>query len=318
MDIQMTPGQARIYDPVLSSIAHGYRNPDVSRVGRVFFPRVVIPQRGAQILKFGKDSYRLLNARRAPGANTKRVQYGYTAGAIALVQERLEALVPVELQDEATTVPGVDLSRRSIENVQEVFDRAEEYEQVQILVNPANYDVNHKVAVAGAAQWDAATPGIGKQVREAKEAIRASTGRYPNRMGIAPNVFNALAESAEIRDRFKFTSSESVTTAMLAAYFQLQEVVVGTDTYLADADADTADTTDMMSNVAVLAYVPSGASYDVPSFGYTYHLGGHPMVEQGYYDNNARSWVHPVVYERQVVQTGAGAGFLFTNVLAAP
>lgn len=318
MDNQMTPGQARIYDPVLSNIAHGYKNPDVSRVGRVFFPRVVVPQRGAQILKFGKDSYRLLNARRAPGANTKRVQYGYTAGPVALVQERLEALVPVELQDEATTVPGVDLSRRSIENVQEVFDRAEEYEQVQILVNAANYDANHKVALAGAAQWDAATPAIGKQVRDAKEAIRASTGRYPNRMALAPNVFNALAESAEIRDRFKFTSSESITTAMLAAYFQLQEVVVGTDTYLADADADTADTTDMMSNVAVLGYVPTGASYDVPSYGYTYHLGSHPMVEQGYYDNNARSWVHPVVYERQVVLTGAGAGFLFTNVLAAP
>lgn len=318
MNTQMTPGQARVVDPVLSSIAHGYKNPDVSRIGRVFFPRVPVPARGAKIIKFGKEAFRLYNTRRAPGAATKRVQYGYDAGAVALLQERLEGTVPVELMDEASVIPGVDLARGSVENVQEIFDRAEEYEQIGVLINANNYDANHKISLGAGSQWDEDAPKIGKQIRDYKEAVRASTGRYPNKLGLAPNVFNALAENPEIRERFKFTSAESLTTKMLEAYFDIQEVVVGNDVYM-DANApDDADFTDMIDNAAVLAFVPSAARYNVPSFGYTYHLPGHPMVEAPYYDENSRSWMYPQTYERQVVHTGEGAGFLIQNVLANP
>ncbi len=130
--------------------------------------------------------------------------------------------------------------------------------------------------------------------------------------------FNALAEHPKILERFKYTSSDSVTIAMLAQYFGIQEVEVGNDVYMPDNAADDADFTDMISNAAVLAYVPTGARYDVPSYGYTYHLPGHPMVEQPYPDRNRKSWVYPETYERQVVQTGKGAGFLVSNILAAP
>lgn len=319
LNTQMTPGQTRVVDPVLSNIAHGYRNPDVSRVGRELFPRVIIPARGAKIIEFGKESFRLYSTRRAPGASTKRIQYGYDAGPVALTQEALEGLVPWELMQEASQVPGVDLARGSVELVQDVFDRAEEYEQIQIAIDANNYDVNHREALAGGDQWDDyANSDPAKKIRTYREAVRASTGRYPNKLALSPNVFNALAEHAKILDRFKYTSAESITTKMLAAYFDIPQVVVGNDVYLPDNAADDADFTDMLSNVAILAFVPSQGRFEVPSYGYTYHLAGHPMVEQPYQDRNRKSWVYPQTYERQVVQTGKGAGFLVQNVLAAP
>lgn len=312
---QMNPGQARVVDPILSAIAHGYKNPDVSRVGRRLFPRVVIPARGAQVLEFGKESFRLYNTRRAPGANTKRIQYGFGAGPVALTQESLEALVPVEIMDEAASVPKVDMARGAIELVQDVFDRAEEYEQVQKAINVNNYDANHKEALAAGDKFSNAASNPGAKIREWKEAIRASTGRYPNELVLAPDVFNALAEHPTIIDRFKYTNSDSLTTAMLSAYFNIANVTIGNDVYMADNAADDADFTDMLSNVAILAFVPQAGRYEVPSYGYTYHLAGHPMVEQPYFERNAKSWIYPMTYERQVVQTGKGAGFLATAVV---
>lgn len=314
---QMTPGQARIVDPVLSTIAHGYSSPDISRVGRILFPRVSLNSRGAQVLKFGKEDFRLYNTRRAPGASTKRVQFGYEAGAMSLTQESLEGLVPFELMGEASQLPGVDLARDAVENVQEIFDRAEEYEQIKVATDASNYDANHKIALSGGDMWSDPTAAVDEQVKEYRNAVRASIGRKPNVLVIAPNVFDALSSNEGIKDRFKYTSSASATIAMLQEYFSIPNIVVAEDIFMADGDADDADFTDMMSGQAVLAYVPQGARYNVPSFGYTYHLKGHPMVEQPYQDRNRKSWIYPQTYERQVVQTGEGAGFLIQNIVAA-
>ncbi|CAK0772392.1 hypothetical protein WCLP8_4870007 [uncultured Gammaproteobacteria bacterium] len=47
-----------------------------------------------------------------------------------------------------------------------------------------------------------------------------------------------------------------------------------------------------------------------PSYGYTYTMKGHPMVEAPYYDNNKRSTIYGVTFERKPVLTGQCAGFL--------
>src|SRR5690606_25974123 len=77
MMTQMTPQQVRVVDPVLSQVALGYRHPE--HVGMALFPRVPVQVSGGQILEFGKESFRLYNSLRAPGAATKRVQLAIRA-----------------------------------------------------------------------------------------------------------------------------------------------------------------------------------------------------------------------------------------------
>ncbi|MDZ7822983.1 MAG: hypothetical protein U5K75_02355 [Ahrensia sp.] len=67
-------------DVILSNYARGYRNADM--IGTALFPIAPVPARNIRLIKFGKESFRLLNTRRAPGAATKRVQYG-TASDLA-------------------------------------------------------------------------------------------------------------------------------------------------------------------------------------------------------------------------------------------
>lgn len=57
---------AAVIDPILSTHARGYRNMEF--IGHLLFPRVSIPNRSMRVIKFGKEAFRKMNTRRAPGA----------------------------------------------------------------------------------------------------------------------------------------------------------------------------------------------------------------------------------------------------------
>lgn len=53
-----------------------------------------------------------------------------------------------------------------------------------------------------------------------------------------------------------------------------------------------------------------------PSYGYTYNLGGYPLVEIPYMDRGAKSWIFPVTASEAPVLASASAGYLITNAVA--
>jgi hypothetical protein len=116
---QMTPSTARVIDPILSEIARGYSNG--AMVGSALFPTVPVGQRGGKIVQFSKEAFRAYATGRSPGANTKRVQFGYSDATYSLEQHALEGVVPFELMEEADAVPGIDLGRGAVEMVQDII-----------------------------------------------------------------------------------------------------------------------------------------------------------------------------------------------------
>lgn len=303
---------AAVVDPILSTHARGYRNAEF--ISHLLFPRVIIPNRSMRVVKFGKEAFRMLNARRAPGAKKKRVQYGYASDAVSLVQDALEAVVPIEHQQEAMSIPGVDLAAGAINMVLNLIDLGHEYEASQLARTAGNYDANHKVALAGADRWASATSKPAEDVNAGREAIRRSIGRYPNTLVLGPSAFNAARQHPAVKDQFKYTSKDSITAEMLAAYFDVARVIVGKAVYLPENANDDAIANDVWGDDAVLAYVPmAGETYQVPSYGYTYELSGYPLVNQPYFENDCDSWIYPTTSERRVYLTGAEGGFLIQN-----
>lgn len=307
---------AAVVDPILSTHARGYRN--LEFVASALFPRVTVPNRSMRVVKFGKESFRMLNTRRAPGADKKRIQYGYASDPISLVQDALEAVVPIEHQEEAASIPGIDLARGAINMVLDVVDLGLEYDTAQMARNAASYDANHKLALAGAARWSNAASTPQADVDAGKEAIRRSIGRYPNTLVLGPNTFNSLRRHPTVKDQFKFTGRDSITTEMLANFFDVKRVVVGKAVFLPSTASDNVLATDIWGDDAILAYVPeTGDNFQAPSFGYTYELMGYPQVEAPYFDRSNDSWIYPTKTERRPYLVGAEGGFLFQNAGAA-
>lgn len=311
MTRNMNTAQARVIDPILSTHAQGYRN--ATMIGHLILPIADIPQRGARVLRFGKDSFRKLNTRRAPGGEYQAIQYGYADNPVALHQDALAARVPFENLDEASRVPGIDLARGSIDLVLDVIALGREIEVANLVRNPAKYAANNKASLAGADKWSDPDSDPAGDIREAKEQVRRRIGRYPNLLTLSPPVAAALKEHPKIKAQFKYTSSDSVTLKMLAQFFEIDEVIEGSAVYLDENADDDADAKDVWGNDAILSYRATGSNYQVPSFGYTYRLKGHPQIMKPYSDNTTDSWVYRVKEDWSPEMSGMDAGFLFQS-----
>lgn len=303
----MNRAAVRVVDPVLSSVALGYKDPDF--IGTQLFPVVESPASGARIIRFGKEAFLQYLLRRAPGAKTARVQFGYASDPIALLQDALEGQVPREWMRDVSQAPNVNLATRAINSVMRVIYRALEIEQAALAQDAAQYDATHKVTLA--TPWTTVTADLKADVDAGKAAVRASLGVEPNILEVPYTAFLGMQNNTKVKDQFKYTSSESITANMLAQFLGVDRVVVGKGVYAASAASDFTD----IWTKAVLAYTPvNGQTIDEPSYGYTYVGEGQPLVEEPYFDKTVKSWIYPMEYERRPYITAMSAGYLISGV----
>lgn len=311
---QLSAGQARVIDPILTNIAQGYQN--FSMVGSALFPPVPVAQRGGKIISFNKEDFALYTTLRAPGANTRRVQFGYTSGNYALEQHSLEAVAPWELEQDANTVAKIDYASMAVKKAQNIIALRLENAQATLATTAGSYQAANKTTLSGTAQWSdySGTSNPSKDIETAKEAIRAAIGQYPDTVVVSALVMGKLRQHPSIIDRIKYTGRDIVTTELLAALWGVKRVLVGGAVY---TDASGA-MNDVWGKFCVVAYTALGSVADLgePTYGYTYRLNGAPYVEPGYQDRSAKSDIYPVTDEVLPVLTSAVAGYLISAAIA--
>ncbi len=309
---QLTTSQARVIDPVLTTVAQGYKNPDL--VGNALFPPVPVGARGGKIVSFSKEDFRLYATGRVPGANTKRINYGYSSSSFALVQHALEGQVPFEIMQDANAVPGIDMGRIAVMKTQNVIGLDLEKAQADLATTAASYPSGNKVTLSGTNQWSDPASLPVKDIETAKEAVRAQIGRRANTVLLSAAAFSALRTNPQIVDRIKYTGRDTPTPELLAGLFGVQQVIIG-DAVYENAAGTIAD---IWGKFVVVAYTEIGGLADMglPSYGYTYRLGGYPLVEMAYQDRNAKSWIYPVTDEVAPVIAGITAGYLISAAVA--
>jgi len=302
----MNRSQARVIDPVLSSVAQGYRN--ARFIGTELMPIIYCPKSGVKLMKFGKEAFMKYNMRRSPGGQVARVQYGYATDPVALVQDSLEAVVPREWLRDTQDVPNVNNGTKAINLVMMSVMLGLEIEIAEIVTNAANYGANNKVTLTSTDKWTDPASKLKNQIDAYKEAVRSKIGIYPNTLQLTPSDFTACTNHPEVINQFKYSTSESITVEMLAKFFDIEKVVVGKSVWTPNESSDFQD----CWTASTLAYVPPEGERDmgVPSYGYTYTLDDHPLVEEPYYDKGIKSWLYPTEYERRPYLTSMEAGFL--------
>lgn len=309
--------QTRVVDPILSEHARGYRRP--GNVGNALFPVAPVDSYGGQVITFGKEAFRLYNSKRAPGARTKRIEFGYSGEKYSIVPSALEALVPYERMRDAAAVPGINLATRAVNLVLASQQLETEYEQATIARNASNYDADHKVALVGTARWTGEDSDPSKDINTGMEAIGDTIGVEGNTVLLSRHAFNALKFNASIIERIKYTGRDAVTVDLLKALWGVDNIVVG-GAKVATGQADTLS--EVWGDDVIVAYVAAGGgdgtgNAEEPSYGYTYAIEGMPSVEEPYQDKNARSWVYQVANDCTPVLSGMTAGYLIQNAGAA-
>jgi hypothetical protein len=154
------------------------------------------------------------------------------------------------------------------------------------------------------------------------ETIRSNTGIMPNRMIIDHATYNKLKENTLILDRIRYTQQGVLTSALLAAMFDLETIFIAT-TIKNTAKETKAGTEFTTANIweknagkgsAFLYFAPASPGLKVPSAGY--------MARPAYEDGQPRRvtrWreaaehqdVYEVAEECDIVQVGADLGFFW-------
>lgn len=307
----------RLVDPILSNLAFGYSNPNL--IGHELFPRVGVPAKSGKIIKFGKDAFRVINSRRAPGTVTKRITIGVADENFSLYSNALDCVVPKEWLPEAALTPGLNFQRSSLETVMQIELNNLEYEQANLARNPAAYSATNKVSLAGNAKWiDYANSDPIGDVKAGREAIRKKTGQYPNKMVIPADVHNILSEHPKLLAKFSNDELQIMTIEHYQKIFQVKKVVIGMSMLINPDNNDAFE--DVWTNDVILAIVPEViTSMASMSFGYNYVLDApgnkHPNVEAFWYDRGIKSHVAGVEYERQSLLTGMDSGYLIQGCI---
>lgn len=218
---QMNPNQARIVDPVLSTIAQGYQNSEM--IASYLFPTVPVSARGGKIIQFGKEAFMLYQTQRAPGENTRRVRFGYAGAPYSLADFSLEGVVPQEVQEEAAAGPGIDLGAGAIGDVSAIMLLGLEKASADLARNPGNYGASNKLVLSGSDQWsDFTVSDPIDDIEAAKEQVRAATGKRPNTITLGAQVFSKLKNHPKVIERIKYTGRDVATKELLASLFGVE------------------------------------------------------------------------------------------------
>ena len=117
--------------------------------------------------------------------------------------------------------------------------------------------------------WSAANSTPIADVEAGKNTVLTNTGYVPNTMIMSYKVFSALMDNADIVDRIKYTSQDSVTEDLLARLFNVDRVLIMAGTYNTAAEGATDSFSQIGDRDALLCYTPTNPGLMVPSAGYT-------------------------------------------------
>lgn len=308
---QLTPSQARIIDPILTTVAQGFQQP--SLIGSALFPVAPVGQRAGKIVSFGKESFQLYDTQRAPGSRVARINVGYSSGTYGIVDHALAATVPQELMEEAEAVPNINLASSAVMTVQDAMRLRLEYEQGYLATQTSNYAAGNYVTKSGTGQWSDITSGVSDPINDietGKEVVRTKTGKRPNTVVIGASVWKSLKQHPKIIDRVKYTGRDVPTLDLLASLFDVQRVVLGDAIYSTDAGTFV----DIWGKNVIVAYTDTAPVADMgrPSFGYTYQLRGYPYVSVPRYDADTKSWIYDVTDACKSVIASNISGYLIS------
>lgn len=325
----MNLDQVRVIDPILTQLAQGYKNAE--GVATFFGPAVSMNTRAGRTLVFGKEAFAAQNFLRAPGTNIQKIQNEFGTRSFSLRQEAISWEIAEEIAAEAKNgAAQIDLRQYAAKDAANRLMQSWEIQVATAVTNAASYETTCQFNLAtlngGADQFNQATSDVEVLIDNAKEAVRAQIGIYPNKMVISPDAFNALKRNKRIRDFMQ--RGILVNEASLANIFGLDEIRVARRLKLAsDGSLE-----NIYNNVAVLFYQPSGATdgfspaldanYGNPAFAYTYTLAGYPIATPERFNIERRVFTGDILVERSFELVGmgesgkVGAGAIFTNVVA--
>lgn len=264
----------RVVDPVLTNIVRGYSNEEF--IGKYLFPFVDVDMSEGKIPAFGKEAFKVYDAKRALRANSNKIPPD-TLSSVAYITEEYDMSYPIDYLESGEAV--FNLEAHAAQRVSESLMLKHEKIVADLLQTYTNYASTNYTTLTTTQFNDTDAKPV-TTIKTGMAALRSVIGKYPNTMVMGATVWENLMTNTGITDLIKYTGFGVVTIEILKQLTGIQNIYVGKSIYTADG-SDTF--TDIWGDNVVLAYVapPKGVNqtpYE-PSLGYTLRKKNYPQAD---------------------------------------
>ena len=159
-------------------------------------------------------------------------------------------------------------------------------------------------------------------IEDGKATVLSNTGQEPNTLVLGYDVFRQLKNHPELVDRIKYTSSQTITTDMMAAMFDVDRVMVAKAIKATNNEGGSEAYDFAFGKSALLAFVAPSPGLMTPSAGYTFAwtgvsggLGATIGISQFRMESIKATRIEAeVAFDNKVV--GADLGYFFNGAVA--
>lgn len=260
-------------DSALTNISIGFLQSADNFVADKVFPTVPVQYQSDKYYVFARDDFfRDDMKKRAPA--TESAGGGYDLTTDSYSADVWSYHKDVDDQTRANADPAVDPDTSATEFVTQKALIRREREWASKFFTTSVWGTD-KVGATDFTRWDDPASDPETDVQDGVETILQNTGFMPNTFVVSFAVHQALKRHPLIKDRFKYTTSESITEAMLARFFEVDRYFVAKGVYVSsneDAASDTYAFT--LGSNALLCYAAPSPQLMMPSAGYNFVWSG--------------------------------------------
>jgi len=318
--MQPTPGDVHV-DAALTDMSIAYMQGEMNYIAGSAF--------AAKPVNFKSDKYHIFTkndwfrddtvVKRAPGEKAPRA--GFTLSTDTYSAEPWWTAVPINELIRANADPAVPLDIAASRLVmQRMLIRRENLFAAEFM----NTDGVWGTDVTGGTdftQWDDASSDPEQDIQTGKRTVLQNTGLEPNTLVVSMDVHLALKRHPLIKDRFKYTSAESISGALLARFFEVDRYMIARGVYATNKEGGSSAMAFSVGKHALLYYFNGSPSIMQPTAATIFVWAGLTgMNDVGvridqYYDQEEKCDVVRGEFAFDMKVTGADLGYRFKNAV---
>lgn len=260
-------------DRALTNISIAYLQEQRNFVADRVFPAVPVAKRSDKYFTYNKSDFRRDEVKpRAPGAESEGGGFrldssnSYSCEIYAFHKDIADAIR--DNQDDP-----INLENDSARWLMQLFLIQKENQWASTYFTTGVWDTD-VVGGTDFTKWDDASSDPEKDIDDGKISVLQSTGLDPNTLVVDINTHKALKRHPLVTERFKYTSPDSITEAMLARFFEVDNYMVSKASYDTADEGATDSNSFIAGKNALLCYVAPTPSLMLPSAGYNFVWSG--------------------------------------------
>ncbi len=277
------------HDTLLSNVAVvAFDDGTDGLIGNDLFPSVPVNKQSNRYAIIDKGNFlRIPDARRAPGAEARRVEFQVSSDAYFADNFALAAEIPLEDLANADTV--FQLRENSTRLVVGNLRRAQEKRIADIVTSATN--LGSGTTLSGNSLWsDFVNSNPLGDVTTAHAFIRQQTGLVANTAMIDEDTFQIVRRHPDLLDMFKYTSGGELNEDQIKSVFRVKKLLIGSAVQENALEGGTTSMTNIWGNNCLIAFVgPStgmrsqtlGLRFVWPAPGFPAPLAAHTRREAG-------------------------------------